>query len=348
MIGFCLAAGAGRRLAPLTDTVAKPLLAPAGRALIDLACVGLFEAGADQVVVNLHHGGDQIADYLRGRPGVLLSPEPELLGTGGGLVAARRRGLLGDGGRDDRDDHPSRDRGGHSSGDPIVLVSCADHVVDPQDLARLAAALERSGAPMAIGVGPGRLPPTMRLDGDRAVADPDGEWTAAGVFALRASLLDGVEPGYSTLVDALLEPCWRRRELAGMPMRHAWADAGTLDRFLDVSAGLMAGRWPYPLPAGRLDRAAPGGPVFVAVGGRLDPTATVRGPLAVDVGATVGPRAAVARAVLGRGASVGEGASLTGSVLGPGAEVAPGQRVADALLPARASRAGSAASSRIG
>ncbi len=337
MIGFCLAAGAGRRLAPLTDTAPKPLLAPAGRPLIDLACVGLFEAGADQVVVNLHHGGDQIAEHLRGRPGVLLSPEAELLGTGGGLVAARRRGLLGDGGRGD---HPGRD--------PIVLVSCADHVVDPQDLARLADALERSGAPMAIGLGPGTLAPTMRLDGDRAVADPGGEWTAAGVFALRASLLDDLRPGYSTLVDALLEPCWRRRELVGVPMRHAWADAGTLDRFLDVSAGLMAGRWPYPLPAGRLDRAVPGGPVFVAAGGRLDPTATVRGPLAVDVGATVGPRAAVARAVLGRGASVGEGASLTGSVLGPGAEVAPGQRVADALLPARTSPAGSAGRSRIG
>jgi NDP-sugar pyrophosphorylase family protein len=333
VIGFCLAAGAGRRLAPLTDTVPKPLLAPAGRALIDLACVALFEAGADQVVVNLHHGGDQIAEYLRGRSGVRLSPEPELLGTGGGLVAARRRGLLQDG-----------DHGEH---DPIVVLTCADHVVDPQDLALVGVALERSGAPMAIGVGPGRLPPVLRLDGDRAVADPDGGWTAAGVFAVRASLLDGVEPGHSTLVDALLEPCWRRRELVGVPMRHAWADAGTLERFLDVSAGLLAGRWPYPLPAGRLDRAATGGPVFVAAGARLDPAAAVEGPLALDVGATVAPGAAVARAVLGRGASVGEGASLTGSVLGPGAEVAPGERVAGALVPARQSRAGSAARSRI-
>ena len=334
MIGFCLAAGAGRRLAPLTDAVPKPLLAPAGRGLIDLACVALFEAGAERIVVNLHHGADQIAEYLRGRSGVRLSPEPELLGTGGGLVAARRRGLLQDG------DHGERD--------PTVVLTCADHVVDPQDLALLAVELERSGAPMAIGVGPGRLSPVLRLDGDRAVADPDGGWTAAGVFALRASLLDAVEPGYSTLVDALLEPCWRRGELLGVPMRRAWADAGTLERFLDVSAGLLAGRWPYPLPAGRLDRAATGGPVFVAAGARLDHTATVEGPLALDVGATVAPRAAVARSVLGRGASVGEGASLTGSVLGPGAQVAPGERVADALLPARPSPAGSATGAGIG
>ena len=338
MIGFCLAAGAGRRLAPLTDAVPKPLLAPAGRALIDLAGVALSEAGADRIVVNLHYGGDQIAGYLRGRSGVLLSPEPELLGTGGGLVAARRRGLLhgGDHGDDRADD------------DPTVVLTCADHVVDPQDLALLAAALDRTGAPMAIGVGPGRLPPVLRLDGDRAVADQDGGWTAAGVFALRASLLDGVEAGYSTLLDAQLEPCWLRGELVGVPMRHAWADAGTLERFLDVSAGLMAGRWPYPLPAGRLDRAAPGGPVFVAAGARLDQVAIVEGPLAVDVGATVAPGATVARAVLGRGATVGAGASLTGSVLGPGAEVAPGERVADALLPARPSPAGAATSPGIG
>ena len=44
MIGFCLAAGAGSRLEPLTRSTPKPLLAPAGRPLIDLAVEALQRA----------------------------------------------------------------------------------------------------------------------------------------------------------------------------------------------------------------------------------------------------------------------------------------------------------------
>jgi mannose-1-phosphate guanylyltransferase len=315
VIGFCLAAGAGRRLAPLTASVPKPLLAPAGRPLLELACDALAKAGAERVVVNLHHSAEAIAARLHGRPDVLVSREPELLGTGGGLVAARRAGLLGAGGRG-----------------PTVVVTCADHVVDPADLAMLAAALERSGAPMAIGLGRGRARPTFRLEGERAAADPRGPWTAAGAFALEPSILDGVRTGYSTIVEALLEPCWRRGELLGVPMRSRWADAGTLGRFLAVSAGLLAGRWPYPLPPGSLrDRA--GGPVFVAAGARLDPGAVVAGPLVLDSGAAVAAGAVVTRSVLGPGATVGAGARVTGSVLGPGAVVGAGELAVAALLP---------------
>jgi mannose-1-phosphate guanylyltransferase len=330
VIGFCLAAGAGTRLAPLTATTPKPLLAPAGRPLLDLACDALVKAGAERVVVNLHHGAEAIAAHLDGRPDVRAIREPALLGTGGALVAARRAGLLGSDGRD-----------------PTVVVTCADHVVDPADVESLAAVLERSGARMAIGLDRGRLQPAFRLEGERAVADPDGEWAATGVFALRSGILDSSPPGYSTMVDALLEPCWRRGELLGVPFRGAWADAGTLGRFLAVSAGLLAGRWPYPLPPGSLRRDARGGLVFVAAGARLDPRAVVAGPLVLDGGASVGAAAVVTRSVLGPGATVGAGARVTGSVLGPGAEVGAGEVAVAALLPGAPRRWGPVAG-RIG
>jgi NDP-sugar pyrophosphorylase family protein len=331
VIGFCLAAGAGTRLAPLTATTPKPLLAPAGRPLLDLACDALVKAGAERVVVNLHHGAEAIAAHLDGRPDVVALREPAPLGTGGGLVAARRAGLLGPRATDFAGERPAGER---PPGDPIVVVTCADHVVDPADLAMLAAGLERSGALVAIGLDRGRLRPTFRLDGELAVADPEGEWTATGVFALRAGVLDGAPGGYSTIVETLLEPCWRRGELIGAPFRGDWADAGTLGRFLAVSAGLLAGRWPYPLPPGSLRRDIRGEPVFVAAGARLDPAAVVSGPLVVDSGASVGPSAVVSRSVIGPAATVAAGARVTGSVLGPGAEVAAGEPVVAALLPA--------------
>jgi len=324
VIGFCLAAGAGSRLAPLTRAVPKPLLAPAGRPLLELACMALEKAGAERVVVNVHHGADALGAYLAGRPGVQVAHEPVLLGTGGGLVAARRAGLLGD-------------------GDETVLVSCADHVVDPADLATLATALPRTGTPVAMGIGAAHATPRFRMDGDRVTPDPGGPWVAAGVYALRASLLDQVAPGRSTLVDAVLEPCWRRGELLGLPMRGAWADAGTLGRFLTVSAGLLRGRWPYPLAPGRLltGERADGevtvamGPVFLAAGAVLAPGALVAGPVVLDSGSSVEAGAVVTRAVVGPGASVGRGATVTGSVLGPGARVEAGSVAAAALLPAR-------------
>ena len=97
MIGFCLAAGAGTRLLPLTGAIPKPLLAPAGRPLIDLAVEGLQVAGATRVVVNAHHGAELLIAHLAGRPGVEVVDEPTLLGTGGGLVNAAHLGLLGSG-----------------------------------------------------------------------------------------------------------------------------------------------------------------------------------------------------------------------------------------------------------
>jgi mannose-1-phosphate guanylyltransferase len=361
VIGFCLAAGAGTRLRPLTRAVPKPLLAPAGRPLLDLAVEGLMAAGATRVVVNAHHGADRLVALLAGRAGVEVVVEPVLLGTGGGLVNAARLGLLGD-------------------GDDPVLVSAADHVVDPADLADLAAFLDESGAPMAAGLvpatadpfglrlepprsgpppalwttpgtpPPGRLGSVPRSEagpaGGRVVGDPDGGWGSAGMYAVRAGVLCDLEPGYATLVERVLGPLLAAGRLVGLPARGAVADAGTLERLLDVSAGLLTGRWPYALPAGRLVRGASagaggpagsppvlGGPVLVGAQAQVDPAALLAGPVVLDAGCRVGPGAVVTRSVVGPGAVVGSGAAVTGSFLGPGARVPPGATAAAALLP---------------
>ena len=350
MIGVCLAAGAGTRLEPLTRVTPKPLLAPAGRPLVDLAVEALRRAGATRVVVNAHHGADQLVARLAGRPGVEVVAEPVLLGTGGGLVNAARLGLLGD-------------------GDDPVLVTAADHVVDPADLADLAAFLDRSGAPLAAGLIPaGPDPFGLRLEataadppgchpppgkgpgaaagagegpapaGGRVVRDPAGPWDSAGAYALRAGLLCDLEPGPATLSGRVLGPLLDRGRLAGLPFRGPVADAGTLPRLLAVSAGLLSGRWPYALPSGRLRRTVGGGPVFLAGGAEVDPAAVLAGPVVIDTGATVAAGVVVARSVVGPGAVVGAGARVTGSFLGPSAQVPPGATVTAALVPAAAAQ----------
>jgi len=86
-----LAAGLGKRLRPITDTVPKPLVSIAGRTLIDRGLDALAEAGVTRAVVNIHHLGEQVARHLAGRrtPTILVSDERErLLDSAGGIVKA--------------------------------------------------------------------------------------------------------------------------------------------------------------------------------------------------------------------------------------------------------------------
>ncbi len=88
------AAGRGTRLRPLTDSRPKALVEIEGVALLQIVLERLRDAGVDEVVVNLHHFGGQIVDFLERNRGfglkVHFSWEDELLDTGGGLKHAAR------------------------------------------------------------------------------------------------------------------------------------------------------------------------------------------------------------------------------------------------------------------
>ena len=88
------AAGFGTRMGALTTNRPKPLVPVRGRALIDHALDLAQGAGCAPIVVNTHYLADQMAAHLAGR-GVLISHEPQILETGGGLKAALP--LLGEG-----------------------------------------------------------------------------------------------------------------------------------------------------------------------------------------------------------------------------------------------------------
>ncbi|NJN50671.1 MAG: nucleotidyltransferase family protein [Gammaproteobacteria bacterium] len=98
MRAMILAAGRGERLSPLTDRIPKPLLPIAGEALIVHQLRWLARAGIKDIVINLHHLGEQIERALgNGRDeGVRISysHEAERLETGGGIRKALP--LLGD------------------------------------------------------------------------------------------------------------------------------------------------------------------------------------------------------------------------------------------------------------
>jgi N-acetyl-alpha-D-muramate 1-phosphate uridylyltransferase len=85
------AAGLGLRMRPLTETLPKPLIKVAGKALIDHCLDRLAEAGVERAVVNVHYLADQIEAHLKGRrsPEIIISDEREkLLDQGGGVKRA--------------------------------------------------------------------------------------------------------------------------------------------------------------------------------------------------------------------------------------------------------------------
>ena len=88
-----LAAGLGTRLRPLTDHTPKALVEVGGVPILERAAQRLIAAGADRLIINTHHLGEQIEEYVTAREGwgveTLFSREAERpLETGGGLLHA--------------------------------------------------------------------------------------------------------------------------------------------------------------------------------------------------------------------------------------------------------------------
>jgi MurNAc alpha-1-phosphate uridylyltransferase len=81
-----LAAGRGERMRPLTDSRPKPLISVAGSSMLDRAMERLAAHGVDNIVVNVHHLGEQIAAHLDGRARIVR--EDRLLDTGGSVKNA--------------------------------------------------------------------------------------------------------------------------------------------------------------------------------------------------------------------------------------------------------------------
>ncbi len=93
MKAMIFAAGMGTRLKPITDSLPKALVPIAGKTLLERVVTRLKNAGFDHIVVNVHHFGGLIIDYLNEHDNfgidIQISDERDgLLDTGGGIRKA--------------------------------------------------------------------------------------------------------------------------------------------------------------------------------------------------------------------------------------------------------------------
>ncbi len=93
MKAMLFAAGLGARLRPLTDSRPKALAEVGGMPLLEIAIRRLMYFGCRDIMVNIHHFGQQILDFLEANgnfgANITISDERDLLlDTGGGLKKA--------------------------------------------------------------------------------------------------------------------------------------------------------------------------------------------------------------------------------------------------------------------
>lgn len=227
-----LAAGLGTRMRPLTDTMPKPLVEVAGKALLDHVLDRLADAGVVRAVVNAHYLGEQIIAHTkdRARPTVTISDERGLLlGTGGGVVKALP--ALGDA--------PFF----HINSDTIWIDGVRPNLVrlaEAFDPSRMDALLLLAPTTGSIGYA-GRGDFTMQGDGrlrrrgEREVAP----FVYAGAAILSPALFKDAPPGEFSLTT-LFERAAAEGRLHGLRLEGLWMHVGTPDAITQAEAAIEA------------------------------------------------------------------------------------------------------------
>jgi mannose-1-phosphate guanylyltransferase len=318
MKALVLIGGFGTRLRPITYTVPKQLIPIAGKAML-YHVLDLLPDDLEEVVLATGYKSEAIDAYVRAHPTrwpIRTVPEPEPLGTGGGMKNA-----------------------GDGMSDPFFLLN--SDVIAKADLGALRAAQARTG-----GIGTLALAEVEDVrpygvaalgEGDRITGfvekpepkDAPSRWINAGLAVWRRAVLDRIPPGRALSFEREILPGLLAERVFGFRLPSYWDDAGAPDRLLNAQRLLFAD---HRGGTGAVPHGAFGsGPVAVMDG------ATARGAT-FGPNVTLGPRAEVGvgahveNSILMDRVRVGAEASVLGSILGPGVTVAPGHRVVGQVL----------------
>jgi MurNAc alpha-1-phosphate uridylyltransferase len=89
-----LAAGYGKRMLPLTETIPKPLIKIGPKNLLERSIEILIKVGVKEIAINVHHLSHEIEKFLQNKnyeANINLIKEEKLLNTGGGIFNATKR-----------------------------------------------------------------------------------------------------------------------------------------------------------------------------------------------------------------------------------------------------------------
>ena len=227
-----LAAGLGERMRPLTEKLPKPLVAVAGKPLIDHVLDRLAAQGVERAVVNVHYLADLIEKHVASRkaPQIVISDErAKLLDTGGGVVKALPK--LG------------TEPFFHINSDTIWIDGVRpnlERLAETFDAETMDALLLLAATSDSIGYA-GRGDFTMATDG-RLKRRPERElapFVYAGAALLRPELFKDAPDGAFSLT-ALFDRAAAAGRLHGLRLEGVWMHVGTPGAIAEAEAAILA------------------------------------------------------------------------------------------------------------
>jgi bifunctional UDP-N-acetylglucosamine pyrophosphorylase/glucosamine-1-phosphate N-acetyltransferase len=312
-----LAAGKGTRMRPLTDDTAKPMLPVADRPIVAHVADAAIAAGADELVLVVGYGAEQVRDYFgeeyAGVP-VTYAEQADQTGTADAVRTAS----------------PLLD------GDFAVLNG--DNLYDAESLETLFEAGPAVGAfraenPSNYGV--------LSTDGGTVTdivekpAQPPSNLANAGAYVFPEETTDwlGVsrsERGEYELTD-VLDRVVAEYDVTPVELGD-WLDVGRPWELLAANERRLAGL-SHRIDGAVSDDADLHGPVVVEEGATVKSGVVIEGPAIVREGATVGPNAYVrGSTTIGPDAKVGHSVEVKNSLLREGATVGHLSYVGDSVL----------------
>jgi mannose-1-phosphate guanylyltransferase len=303
-----LAAGLGTRLRPLTESVPKPLIPVLNRPLLGLLLAQLKDAGCTRVAVNTHHLAARVEEFLAGPAArgldLRVCPEPELLGTGGGLK--NLGAALGDG--------PFLAVNGDILTDLDLAAVCREHrpgavsTLVLHDCPPYNKVWVADGAVAAIG----ERPP-------RPAGAAGAPLAYTGVQVVSPKMLAYLPPAGQPYD---LVAAWRQAMAAGERLDalvvagHFWQDLGNPAAYLALHQRLLGGGAPG------LAKYFPGlADPFIGAGGALGAGVRFLGGVCLGAGVAVGPGASLENTVVWEGAVIAPGVSLKDCIVAAGVRV---------------------------
>lgn len=303
--GISLAAGFGTRLLPLTGMLPKPLIPLCGETILSLAVKNLLDAGAEQVVVNTHHLGEKIENYLNDSPfreKVRIYKEERILGTGGPFVNAKEFLSQAD----------------------VILLQNAD-VVCNFDLNKLLDKHCNEGnlATMVLIDGPenrvlyanGKVRDILgKLDYRPFSADAK-QLTYACVMAISPRLFQYLpkEPEFCSIISGILDALRAHPDSIGafLPSQTCfWSDIGSFDQYFDTHKAILCD---HTCPVMKQDS-----PIYHGTDFSVGDHVQISGFLSAGNHCRIGDHAVLSNCILLDDTHVPDGEYHAQEILGPG------------------------------
>jgi len=211
MKAMILAAGYGKRMMPLTESLPKPLLKIGNETLIERNINALLAAGFNDIIINVSYLGSMIKKHVLEifpNTNISFSEEKIPLGTGGGVLNAI--GLIGKG--------------------PFLLIN-ADiyHQINLKNI--------RQNVDIAHLVGVEN--PDHNVDGDFSlnagtvfISNNSNQFTWSGISIINPVIFDGlkIEDAPFDIWKSILIEYIKKNKVTGELLNSTWIDAGTIDR----------------------------------------------------------------------------------------------------------------------